>query len=281
MERILIVGSTGMLGSEIYNYLSAQYSQVYGLSRGPAPHLKHIKGDITDPELIGYLEDNIDPDIIIHCAAYVDLSFCEQNQIEANNLHVESARALAKLRGKLIYISTDSVFDGIKGNYSESDTPNPLNQYAASKLKGEQAALENDNSLVLRMNIYSSSSPSENSLAEWGIASLKKGEKIRGFTDVLFNPLHVKQAAQLINYFIQNPRLKGIWHLGCSEQLSKYKFLVELSKHFGIRQDLIRPEVSAKLNLTPARPKNTSLNCDKFKNASKIEVHLAEGINFL
>lgn len=267
-----------MLGKELFRFLSQKHPHIYGISRGVAEHLNHIKGDITDPQFVEYLNESINPDIIIHCAAYVNLTFCEQNKIETLNLHIESTRALSNLRARLIYISTDSVFDGVKGNYSEDDEPRPLNYYASTKLAGEKVTLSNPDNLVLRMNIYSSSSSGGSSLAEWGIKSLKEGKEINGFNDVLFNPLHVGQASELIDYFINNSKLKGIWHLGCAKGLSKFDFLVKMAAHFDLDEKLISSKSSEDFKLVPTRPKNTILNCDKFNRASGLQVQLDEGI---
>ena len=145
MMKLLITGSSGMLGKEIFKAFAKENKyKVFGvdkLANNEISANEQIIGDLTDYHFLDDLLKDIDPDIIIHCAAIVNLKTCEDNKALTESLHVEVPKKLVEFNPeklKLLYISTDSIFDGITGNYSEEDKPNPLNYYAKTKLLGRK-----------------------------------------------------------------------------------------------------------------------------------------------
>lgn len=226
-----------------------------------------VTGDLTDPESLRRILERLDPDIIIHCAALVDLEECERHRKMAYDLHVRASRVLASHRDgrvRLIYISTDSVFDGVRGNYAENDVPRPVNYYAATKFQGELACQEvNTGTTVLRLNIYGFHTPKGKSLAEWAINNLSAQKEIFGFEDVRFNPLYTRQAAKILYQHFLDKEQAGVWHLGSDRFLSKYEFLIELAGAFGFAPSQIRPSSIERMPAGVRRPRNTTLNTAK------------------
>lgn len=273
--KVLITGAGGMLGKDVYELMSKDDNfQVYPLDKNPLPYPNAIELDITsDKNVVLEKIAKINPEVIIHCAAYTDVKWCEQanNHEATDKLHVDATRTLASHnRARFIYISTDSVFDGSKGNYSEEDIPNPQNYYALSKLKGEKAALEsNKNAIILRTNIYGFHNPPGNSLAEWAIINLsdkRNNKKINGWHDVDFNPLYTKQLARIINKVIMVKELPSILNVAAKDTISKYDFLLKMASVFGFNKSLInRTSVDANNNLKEKRSKHTSLDISKMK----------------
>lgn len=287
-KRVLITGSNGMLGKDICSGLLAQDNlEVFGANRTEDVNLDKdhsILCDITDfPELTNILE-HINPDIIIHCAANVNVDGCEKDKEYAYKLNTESTRVLAAynpINTKFIYISTDSVFDGETGDYKEEDETNPLNYYAWSKLQGEKFALkENPNSIVLRANIYGLHKSEGSSLVEWGLKSLKENKKILGFDDVYFNPLYTNQLAKIIIELL-NINFKGIVHTGSENIVSKYEFLIRLAQRFSMDTNFISKSSIDSISFNAKRPKNTNLNIDKLLNLAKFSATLEDGFNEL
>ncbi|MHA1381289.1 MAG: dTDP-4-dehydrorhamnose reductase family protein [Candidatus Helarchaeota archaeon] len=286
MKKVLITGSSGMLGKDIFEILSeVQSFNIYGFDRIFNPKISkdnQIVGDLTDYNLLIDNLNNISPDIIIHCAAIVNLNICEENKKTAAALHCEVTNKLSSYNSistKFIYISTDSVFDGKRGDYTETDTPNPINYYANSKLKGEKAALQsNDNTIIVRTNIYGFNYPLGNSLAEWAIKNLKQGKSINGFTDTIFNAIYTKQLARIIRDLIIKNNYNGILNIAGNEYVSKYEFLLRLAKVFNYSPDLIKKSYSDNMNFMIPRPKNTSLNIGKLKNVINEIPNLNEGL---
>lgn len=202
---------------------------------------------------------SVKPDVIIHCAALTDVDYCETHIKEAmtvnNYATVKLFECASKLGIKFIYISTDSVFDGTRGNYNEYDLINPLNIYASSKVA------DLPNALIIRTNFFGF----ESGLAKWAIDKLKSGKRINGFTDVIFSPLFVNDLAKLILDMIEN-NLTGIYHAGSSDSCSKYEFLRLVANEFSLDGDLVNPISIDEVRLIAKRPKNTSLDSTKLQN---------------
>src|SRR3989339_1018085 len=232
VKRILITGSAGMLANAVGPILQEDLNyEVYACDRlqtlwADATHQKHF--DLTDSDQLKMYLDRIEPDIIIHCLALVDLEYCETHPQVAGDVHEGITYTLAHHcpQTSFVYISTDSVFDGEQGIYSETDEPKPLNVYARTKLAGEQVVLqESRKPLVLRTNIYGFKNPPGGSLAEWALTHLLKGESIGGFTDVMFNALYIRQLAGTIKQLLSSD-CRGVLHVGSQDHFSKYDFLI-------------------------------------------------------
>lgn len=287
MKKVLITGSSGMLGKDIVEVLLKENNfLIYGFDKrlnSKIPKDKQIIGDLTDFNFLIDNLNNILPDIIIHCAAIVNLNVCEENKKAADGLHCEVTNILSSFNSKstkFIYISTDSVFDGKKGDYTESDTPNPINYYAKSKLRGEKIALQNnDNTIIVRTNIYGFNYPLGNSLAEWAIKNLKQGRSINGFTDTIFNAIYTKQLARIIRELVIEDNYTGILNVAGNEYMSKHEFLLRLAKVFNYSTDLIKKTSSNDIKFIVPRPQNTSLNISKLKNIINEIPGLNEGLN--
>jgi dTDP-4-dehydrorhamnose reductase len=266
-KRILVTGASGMLGKDVVAELSGNSSyRIYGLSRGGSTVTKdvieHIAGDLTKLEGLAALVNEIDPSVIIHCAANTDVDNCEANRQYTHDLHVGATSILAAYKPetvKFYYISTDSVFDGEKGGYTEQDQPRPLNYYALSKYQGEQAALEKNNgAVVLRTNIYGYHIPFKRSLVEWAIQNWDRHTVINGFCDIYFNPLYTRQLARVIIRLLEN-RVTGVINIGCAQTISKYDFLALVAKEFGYDAHLLMSTTSDAIP-SAKRPKNTTLD---------------------
>ncbi len=281
--KILVTGANGMLGKDIVDILSEDRSlTVFPLDISASNKPNSLMADITDRKMLSGALSKADPEVIIHCAAITNVDTCEKNRELVQKLNVDATRDIASFKPgstRLIYISTDSVFDGKRGNYSEDDTPNPRNCYAKSKLEGEKAALsENRNTLVLRTNIYGFHKPAGSSLAEWAIGELSKGNKLNGFHDVYFNPLYTKQLASTIKRLIAVKDIRGILNVAAGENISKYDFLLKIAGAFGYPRDQVRKTSIDASGLGAERPKNTTLNISRLKQLLNESPSIDDGI---
>lgn len=274
MKKVLITGVNGMLGKQIARKLRMDYD-VAGLGRSQSHEVSeyHII-DLYNNSEIESLKD-FQFDYIIHAAANVNLKDCEDHPEKAAQIHIEASGKLASLfpSAKIIYISTDSVYDGISGNYVETDTTHPLNHYARTKLGGEAAIMAaNPNHYILRVNIYGGDSPSGKSLFEWGYTSLKNHTPISGFSNVIFNPVSVMQLAEIIKQLMGKQDIPfGIYHIGIREQLSKYTFLQKIAEVFSLDKSLIAESIFQNKPGDIQRPENTTLNIDKISQYLNME----------
>lgn len=266
MTRVLVTGTTGMLGAEVVRTLGSDARfEVYGLGRRTTPVLpasRQVIADLADPQSI-QLPD-WQPDFIIHTAALTDLGLCERDPQLAERVHVESSKVLAalvKTSGCFFYVSTDSVFDGDKGGYTETSTPNPLNVYAATKLRGEVAVQNTANkSIILRTNIYGAHHPRGKSLAEWALAELTAGKKINGFPDIFFNAVYTGQLAEVIRDLMMGNVSFPVLNIASSETISKYEFLRRIAVALRVNESLVEARPSSDFPSALKRPTNTSLD---------------------
>jgi len=287
-KTILITGVNGMLGRSILRQMKNSQTEIYGLGRSENPLdrglTEYIQGDLTNPNFYDQLKSKINPDWVIHCAALVNLKTCELDTNKAEAIHVQATRDLVSVfsHSGFIYISTDSVFDGVNGDYTELDQPNPLNHYARTKNLGEQEVINHSGKpYVLRTNIYSNSSPSRGSLFEWAYRELSQGNELTGFTNFVFNPLHVDQVARVVKKICEDKVSTGVYHLGVDESISKFQFLEKIADEFGFDKTLIKSAVADPNSGGIHRPLNTSLNADKIKEILGISLKLDEGFENL
>ncbi len=285
--RILITGASGMLGKDIvkvFQYISG--NEVTAVFRSSKDNV-HFKGiriiniDITQSIEFAKVLREVMPDIIIHSAAIINVDQCESIKDDALKLHstIVSTIAMYSSYSKFVYVSSDSVFEGSKGDYKETDTPSPINYYAQSKFEGEKNTLTLlSNSIVVRTNIYGFHFNGKNSLAEWALKNLKSGTSIEGFTDVYFNPVYTFQLAEILKELIDKD-YKGLIHVGSGEYISKYHFLINLAKAFGYNQELIIPKSVDMVNFNAKRPLNTTLNTELLKQNLNFVPELDGGIH--
>jgi dTDP-4-dehydrorhamnose reductase len=164
--RVLITGVSGLLGINLALEMAEEH-MVFGVVNNhplctaalPAgKSLNIIRGDLTQPGVLHHILKTACPEWIIHCAALANLDACEADPALAHRLNSEVPGELAaiavEIGARLVHISTDAVFDGQKGDYSEEDAPNPLSVYARSKLDGERRVLDADpEAVVARVNM--------------------------------------------------------------------------------------------------------------------------------
>jgi dTDP-4-dehydrorhamnose reductase len=211
----------------------------------------------------------LNPSLIIHCAALASLEGSEADPELAKRLNAEVPGEIARVTFehdiKMIHISTDSVFDGKRGGYSETDTPSPLNVYAQTKLEGEYAVSSaNKEAIIARVNFYGWSLGGKRSLVEFFFNNLSQNIKANGFKDVFFCPLYTRQLG-LTLLEMASKSLAGLYHVLSSEALSKYDFGVKIARKFGFDDQLVNPILLSESGLTATRSHNMTLNVDKLQ----------------
>lgn len=269
MKRLLITGSSGLLGSNIHFEIGSRY-ETYGIYREhPNVEIKNqFKADLTYPEQIKDIVETVKPDFVIHCAALTSVELCESDYdvaYKANVLATSYIVSSVNVNTKFIYISTDSQFDGKKGNYSEEDTVSPLNNYAKTKLEGEWVVEQKlKNYVIVRTNIFGKNRIGKESFAEWIINSLHSRKEIKMFTDVIFSPLMANSLAIYLNLLL-NSDFTGKINIAASNSITKFEFGLFLAKTLGLNPSLIRPSSIDLFSFKAKRPKNTSLDVSKAK----------------
>ncbi len=274
---LLVTGASGLLGANLLVSAGKRdLVAVYNSHPVTSDHFRSVRADLTKREEVRAVIREFKPEWIVHLAAYTNLDYCELNPKESEAIHVEMTRMIAELgsdvNAGILYMCTDSVFDGTRGDYKEDDLPNPLNCYAQSKLQGERIIQDTCKKyLILRGNFFGWNCQNKKSLAEWIIGELEAGRGLIGFTDIIFNPLLVNTIAELILEFTEKD-LTGLYHLGCREYISKYEFARLIAECFHLKAALITPASIDKIPFKAKRPKNTSLATKKIERIANVKL---------
>lgn len=286
--RLLVTGASGLLGLNLA-FQAAREHTVFGVVNSRAiatDEFETLKIDLTAEDALVQLLDETQPHAVIHCAAIANLEACERNPELAARLNAQIpglfAAQTAEREIQFLHISTDAVFDGQKGDYSEEDTPNPLSVYARTKLAGEQAvSAANEKAAIARVNFFGWSLSGERSLAEFFYNNLSGGSAVNGFTDVFFCSLLVNHLADILMTMLEKD-LSGIYHAVSSECISKYEFGVRFARKFGLDEKLVNPISVTESNLTAARSPRLTLNTEKLtKTLNQALPSIDQGLNDL
>lgn len=258
--KILILGSSGMLGREFVNIFKEKH-EVYGIDINDIRNLgdKYFSINLLNELELKKFLGKKNFDIIINSVAIVDLKKCETDKKLAEDLHVNLNKNFIeycnKNNTKYIYISTDSVFDGEIGNYKENSIAKPLNNYAYTKFLGEKEVEKIKNHIIVRTNILGCTE-NQNSLFKWAYENLKDNIEINGFEDVIFSPISVFRLSELINELVKI-NYQGLINVVNDTVLSKYEFLNILKEMMSSTSKINKVKIQ---NADIIRPKNTSLN---------------------
>ena len=270
--RVLITGASCALGWTIARRL-ADRCQVTGTYLTHPCHPEGTVGarlDLADGASIEQVFRSSCPDVVIHAAATSDPDACERDPALALRINFEATAELAALArdggSRLIFVSTDLVFDGAKGDYSEEDPAHPLSTYSASKLRAEAATLAADaGNLVLRSAlIYGSGSPASGTFLARMLEALAEGRTVRLFTDQRRSPVLADDLAEGATLAIEKD-LAGLYHLGGAEALSRHEFGQQVCRVFGYRGDLLVPVKMADFAAPARRPLDATLDSSKFR----------------
>jgi dTDP-4-dehydrorhamnose reductase len=270
--RVLITGASGLLGLNLALEAARKHT-VFGVVNSHslrAETFTVIEADLLAPGAVEQVLAQSQPDWIVHCAALAIIDACERAPELAWRLNKELPEKLAlAARGgaRLLHVSTDAVFDGLRGDYTETDTPNPLSVYAQTKLAGELAVESaNPEAIIARVNLFGWSLLGKRSLSEFFYNNLSAGTPVQGFTDIYFCPLLATHLGSLLLRMLAAD-LTGLYHAVSAACLTKYDFGVALADRFGLDAGLIAPVSVADSGLQAARSPYLTLRTDKLTAA--------------
>ena len=249
MSGWLVTGATGLLGGNAAVQLSLDHD-VVGVSR-TAPvgdTVPFLTADIGTASGRDGLVERSAAATVFHSAAISSIEECAKHPELAWELNVTASADLAAQAAALgvgfVYISTDAVFDGARGAYTEADEPTPNTEYGRTKLAGERAVLEaHPDAIVARVNFYGWSPNGRRSLAEFFHTRLARGETMNGFTDTIVSTLYVGHLVSAIEGLVA-AGATGIVNVVSSEPTSKFDFGRRLAAGFGFDPELVQPALS-------------------------------------
>lgn len=270
MKKILITGVSGMLGNNLARFFRDRFYVAgwHYQNKVNFPGVAISGVNLLDKEALAKALDIAKPDVVLHCAGLTHLDFCEKNRGTGFAMNVEATQnlvsALSKSSVKLVYISSDAVYDGEKGNYTEKDDTHPINYYGWTKREAEKIVLPFENGLVLRTNIFGWNILPKLNLGEWIVSSLKKGEKIKGFNDTFFSALYTFSFAEVLEKCLAK-NLSGLYICASKTTLSKFQFATELARFLKLNSSLIEPSSIDDFPFAAKRGKNLSLCPNKME----------------
>lgn len=294
MLRILLTGSNGLLGQKIV-YAAIKHSNIQLLATSKGENRLHTKAgydyvsmDITNADEVTAIIEKFKPHCIINTAAMTNVDACEKDQENCWKMNVEAVRTMTELCQlhdiHFIHLSTDFVFDGEKGNYSEEDAPNPLSHYARSKFESEKVVqqAEIDSAILRTIIIYGVVDDKQRSnVVIWTINSLRQQKNINVISDQMRSPTLAEDLADACLQAALK-RATGIYHVSGSETMSILEMVNRTADFFQLDKKYIHPITTAQLNQPAKRPLLTGFNIDKAKRELNFQPHtLQQGLEFV
>jgi dTDP-4-dehydrorhamnose reductase len=271
--RWLVTGATGLLGGHLLRELRSAGESVVAWSGSRQTDVLGqpvIRVDLADRPAVAAAFRDAAPDLVIHAAAVARVDECRREPDKARRINTEGSRHVARLsaeRGaRLVFVSTDLVLDGERGNYREDDEPHPLTIYGRTKAAAETAVLDVPRTAVARLSLlYGRCLTGRTSFFDRMVAALRAGRPITLFADEWRTPLDLPTAAKALIALARSD-VTGLMHLGGPERLSRLEMGRQSAHALGVSGDVI---VAAGRNDAPGeepRPADTSLDSSRWRS---------------
>jgi dTDP-4-dehydrorhamnose reductase len=288
MKRIAITGAAGLLGQHLASRLS-QGARLLCLDNNPgpfenSPNTEYILVDLLQADTWQHELERFQPEIIINCAAYSDVDACEDNHELADRMNIELPANLLKYSSaRLVHYSSDYVFNGENGPYSESDQPDPINYYGRTKLESEKL-LQNSGRdyLIVRTNVlYGLANNVRPNFITWLVDCLKQHKPVSIVTDQYNNPTYAGNLAEA-SIEALDLGLTGILHIGGADYLSRYDTALLTAKALNLNVKLIGRTSSDQLRQKARRPAKGGLNITGAREILKTKLlSLEDGLKLM
>lgn len=289
--RVLVTGANGFLGYYLVESLLHQNHEVIATGKGdcrlPYPvnaSFHYIPLDFTDPYRVHDVFQHYKPEVVIHCGAMTRVDECEVNQWEAYLTNVEGTLNIrsnaSEFKCHLVFLSTDFVFDGSRGMYTEKDIPSPINFYGRTKKEAEDIirAYEYDWAIVRTVLVYGEPKTGGQNILTVLKSKLEKGEEYKLVTDQFRTPTYVGDLARGIVAIVEK-RATGTWHLSGRDLLTPFDMGMKAAALLGLDRNLIKPVTAMVFTQPAARPSRTGFVIDKARKELGFEpVSFEEGL---
>ncbi|MFT3934219.1 MAG: SDR family oxidoreductase [Chitinophagaceae bacterium] len=292
IKKVLVTGSNGFLGQYLVQHLLEKGYDVVAVGRGEnrlpfvdADNFKYYNADITDDLLLNDIFETETPHTIVHAAAMAQVDECQQQQeaCEAVNVRATaqlllSAEAFSK---HFIFISTDFIFDGEKGNYAEEDATNPISWYGFTKVQAESIVETSEIpfAIVRTCLVYGNAlKGARNNIISWVKDSLTAGKQIKVVSDQWRTPTYVEDLVKGILLVIEK-NATGAYHISGKDTLTPYDMAMQTAQYCGLNSNLIE-KVDASVFTQPAkRPPKTGFDISKARKELGYEpISFKEGL---
>jgi dTDP-4-dehydrorhamnose reductase len=268
MRKCAITGGGGFVAGSVIQQAPADW-ELHALSgKEPLARRNELVWhtlDLKDPEAVKNALNQIAPDVVIHAAAMANIDFCDQHPDLAVAVNVTLTQAVADScsRGgsQFIYVSTDNVFDGERGGYTERDQPTPINEYARTKAAGEAIAAGVAGSIIARLALVMGFGPlgGGNSFLERTIPMLRAGETINVPPEEIRTPIDVLTLGRALLELAAGS-FQGTIHLAGSDVLDRVTLTRRIAERFGYSPGLVRPKSPEQIAGRAPRPRDVSMS---------------------
>ncbi len=263
MKRVLIIGASGQVGGTLASLCVRRKIEVYGTSRRGQGFLYM---DLADKASIAAGFEKSAPDTVFLCSAMTHVDNCERDPGLATLVNAQGPGLVAEeclRRGsKLVYFSTEYVFDGAAGPYSEEDPVSPVSVYGRTKLGGERAVLNLKGSLAVRTTVVYSHNPASKNFIMQLISNYRSGAKMRVPLDQYSNPTYAPELAAAV-LDLAGGGAAGIYNVVGPDWMNRYEFALKACSVFGFDPGFIEPRPTSELGQSAPRPLKAGLKTGK------------------
>jgi len=289
VKTVLITGANGLLGQKLCLHFSSSYkviaTDLHPQNFVSLPNLSYESLDLTKRKALEFQVRFYNPWVIINAAAYTDVDGCEINKDQAWAVNVGGVKNLVRVcrehEIKLVHFSSDYIFDGENGPYSEDDLPKPVNSYGETKLESEKVIQESGiDFIIVRTNVlYGFGKKVKKNFLLWLLQKLSAGEKTKIVTDQFNNPTLADNLSACTLEMVER-NLSGIFHIGGAEYLSRYDFAFKVVEVFGFKEAEIAPIKTESLKQKAKRPTRGGLKIQKAQGILETKLlNVKEGLN--
>lgn len=272
--RILITGASGQLGTYLIDELLDTTHTIIawsGSTQGERSGIPFHPIDLTDTDHLHRSLDEVQPDAIIHAAAISAAEAVRLDPVRARSINVEATHQIARWaethRKRLVFTSTDLVFDGSKSWNTEADPANPVLAYGRTKLDAESHVLTIPGGVVARICLlYGRTRCGRPSFFDRAIEAIRQGETATFFEDEFRTPLDLRSAASILIKLADSDQV-GLFHVGGVERISRYELMSRASKALGLDASKIDRGLRQNVKLAEPRPADVSLDTSKIARA--------------
>lgn len=282
MKKIFIVGASGFIGT----YLFKSFTNAGWIVKGSYyqhPEDGFSKIDITNKTEIARVVVKELPEVVCLPAANPNVEYCQEHPEETEKVNVEGTRNVAlickKIGAKLVYFSSDYIFDGISGPYAEDDIPSPVCVYGKQKVSSENIIRDMlDNYLIARTTIVYGWEKRGKNFIERLLQSLKNKIEIRVPADQIGSPTYVGNLTDILFALVEK-NAAGIFNICGKDYMNRYAFACKAAEIFGLDASYLKPVATEELGQKAPRPLKAGLRTNKVEQAVHIKpVGVIEGL---
>lgn len=271
MPRVVVVGGTGLVGNALVRAWTAAGAEVAGATYHCHPSSPFLQLDMQDEGAVQSLLGRLRPELVAVPAANPYVDDCELHPEQTRRVNVAGtlnvARACRELGARMVFFSSDYVFDGVKGVYTEEDAPCPINEYGRQKAETEAGVLAaGPRNLVVRTSgAYGWQWEPKNFVLQVR-NRLSAGQAMPVAADLRYNPTYAENLAE-VTVALAGIGASGIFHVVGAEEIRRFDFAVRAARAFGLDASLLKPVPSSEFKSPTPRPKESSLDTAKVRAA--------------